>query len=78
MVDVCTPEGSEVTCELGVLEELQAVFNPEMAHASFIPFYCLIGETHTTTHIATHTATPRKQFRESKNESAKVNVLCLF
>ena len=47
MVDVCTPEGSEVTCELGVLEELQAVFNSEMAHASFIPFYCLIGETHT-------------------------------
>ncbi|XP_062328258.1 WD repeat-containing protein 81 [Osmerus eperlanus] len=44
MVDVCTPEGSEVTCELGVLEELQAVFNPEMAHASFIPFYCLIGD----------------------------------
>ncbi|XP_036417979.1 LOW QUALITY PROTEIN: WD repeat-containing protein 81 [Colossoma macropomum] len=44
-LDVCTPEGSEVTCELGVLEELQAVFNPEMAYASYIPFYCLIGDT---------------------------------
>ncbi|KAG9265213.1 WD repeat-containing protein 81 isoform X1 [Astyanax mexicanus] len=43
-VDVFTPEGSEVTCELGVLEELQAVFNSEMAYASYIPFYCLIGD----------------------------------
>ncbi|CAJ1065209.1 WD repeat-containing protein 81 isoform X1 [Xyrichtys novacula] len=45
VVDVCTPEGSNVTYELGVLEELQTVFNPEMAHASYIPFYCLIGDT---------------------------------
>ncbi|KAL2096116.1 hypothetical protein ACEWY4_008264 [Coilia grayii] len=36
--------GEEVTWELRVLEELQAVFNPEMAYASYIPFYCLIGE----------------------------------
>ncbi|KAK6296690.1 hypothetical protein J4Q44_G00328320 [Coregonus suidteri] len=43
LLDVCTLEGSEVTCELGVLEELQAVFNPEMAYASYIPFYCLIA-----------------------------------
>ena len=45
VVDVCTPEESNVTYELGVLEELQTVFNPEMAHASYIPFYCLIGRT---------------------------------
>ncbi|XP_035599586.1 WD repeat-containing protein 81 [Oncorhynchus keta] len=44
LLDVRTPDGSEVTCELGVLEELQAVFNPEMAYASYIPFYCLIGD----------------------------------
>ncbi|XP_038159213.1 WD repeat-containing protein 81 [Cyprinodon tularosa] len=44
MVDVCTPEGSTATYEMGVLEELQTVFNPEMAHASYIPFYCLIGD----------------------------------
>lgn len=43
MVDVCTTEESNVTYELGVLEELQTVFNPQMAHASYIPFYCLIG-----------------------------------
>ncbi|XP_031729483.1 WD repeat-containing protein 81 [Anarrhichthys ocellatus] len=44
VVDVCTPEETNVTYELGVLEELQTVFNPEMAHASYIPFYCLIGD----------------------------------
>ncbi|XP_056230434.1 WD repeat-containing protein 81 [Seriola aureovittata] len=44
VVDVCTTEELNVTYELGVLEELQAVFNPEMAHASYIPFYCLIGD----------------------------------
>ncbi|XP_029373846.1 WD repeat-containing protein 81 [Echeneis naucrates] len=44
VVDVCTTEKSNVTYELGVLEELQTVFNPEMAHASYIPFYCLIGD----------------------------------
>lgn len=43
VVDVSTPEGTNVTLELGVLEELQTVFNPEMAHASYIPFSCLIG-----------------------------------
>ncbi|KAF7700054.1 WD repeat-containing protein 81 [Silurus meridionalis] len=43
-IDVCTPGGTEVTCELGVLEELQAVFSPEMANASFIPLYRLIGD----------------------------------
>lgn len=43
MVDVCTNDQSNVTYELGVLEELQTVFSPEMAHASYIPFYCLIG-----------------------------------
>lgn len=43
VVDVFTPEDSNVTYEMGVLEELQTVFNPEMAHASYIPFYCLIG-----------------------------------
>lgn len=46
MVDVRTPEESNVTYELGVLEELQSVFSPEMAYASYIPFYCLIGEKH--------------------------------
>uniref|UniRef100_A0A672GW46 WD repeat-containing protein 81 n=1 Tax=Salarias fasciatus TaxID=181472 RepID=A0A672GW46_SALFA len=44
VVDVCTPKEPNVTYELGVLEELQTVFNPEMAHASYIPFYCLIGD----------------------------------
>ncbi|KAM9733806.1 WD repeat-containing protein 81 [Menidia menidia] len=44
VVDVCTPGESNVTYELGTLEELQTVFNPEMAHASYIPFYCLIGD----------------------------------
>ncbi|KAG7479942.1 WD repeat-containing protein 81 [Solea senegalensis] len=44
VVDVCTPEESNVTYELSVLEELQTVFNPQMAHASYIPFYCLIGD----------------------------------
>ncbi|XP_034147074.1 WD repeat-containing protein 81 [Esox lucius] len=44
LMDVCMPEGSAVTCELGVLEELQAVFNAEMAYASYIPFYCLVGD----------------------------------
>lgn len=43
MVDVCTNEDSNVTYELGILEELQTVFNNEMAHASYIPFNCLIG-----------------------------------
>lgn len=43
VVDVSTPEGTNVTLELGVLEELQTVFNPEMAYASYIPFNCLIG-----------------------------------
>uniref|UniRef100_A0A672KL32 WD repeat-containing protein 81-like n=1 Tax=Sinocyclocheilus grahami TaxID=75366 RepID=A0A672KL32_SINGR len=43
-LDVCIPDGTEITCELGVLEELQAVFNPEMAYASYIPFYCLVGD----------------------------------
>lgn len=43
-IDVCTPGGTEVTCELGVLEELQAVFNQEMAYTSYIPLHCLIGE----------------------------------
>ncbi|KAJ3591325.1 hypothetical protein NHX12_009271 [Muraenolepis orangiensis] len=44
VVDVRTPEGSVETYELGVLEELQTVFNPEMAYASYIPFCCLIGD----------------------------------
>lgn len=43
-IDVCTPGGTVVTCELGVLEELQAVFNPEMAYTSYIPLHRLIGE----------------------------------
>lgn len=43
-IDICTPGGTEVTCELGVLEELQAVFNPEMAYNACIPLQCLIGE----------------------------------
>ncbi|XP_051522081.1 WD repeat-containing protein 81 isoform X2 [Myxocyprinus asiaticus] len=43
-LDVCIPDGTVVTYELGVLEQLQAVFNPEMAYASYIPFYCLIGD----------------------------------
>lgn len=46
MLDVSTPKEPNVTYELGVLEELQTVFNPEMAHASYIPFYCLIGKKH--------------------------------
>ncbi|KAM9853362.1 WD repeat-containing protein 81 [Aulostomus maculatus] len=44
VVDICTPEDSNMTCELAVLEELQTVFNPEMAYASYIPFYCLVGD----------------------------------
>lgn len=44
VVDLCTPEGSNVTYDLAVLEELQTVFSPEMAHASYIPLYCLIGK----------------------------------
>ncbi|XP_020784167.1 WD repeat-containing protein 81 [Boleophthalmus pectinirostris] len=44
VVDVCTSEESNVTYEVGVLEELQTVFNPQMAHASYVPFYCLIGD----------------------------------
>ncbi|KAG5269199.1 hypothetical protein AALO_G00199360 [Alosa alosa] len=43
-LDACNQHGDDVTCELRVLEELQAVFNPEMAYASYIPFYCLIGD----------------------------------
>ncbi|KAK1785991.1 hypothetical protein P4O66_017738 [Electrophorus voltai] len=43
-LDVCTPEGTEISCELAVLEELRAVFNPEMAYVSYTPFYCLIGD----------------------------------
>ncbi|KAK6473284.1 WD repeat-containing protein 81-like isoform X1 [Huso huso] len=45
LLDLRSPDGSEVTCELSALEELQAVFNPEMAYASYIPFYCLIGDS---------------------------------
>ncbi|XP_056139146.1 WD repeat-containing protein 81 [Lampris incognitus] len=45
VVDLCTPEESNETFEVGVLEELRTVFNPEMAYASYIPFYCLIGDT---------------------------------
>ncbi|KAM9811368.1 WD repeat-containing protein 81 isoform 1-T2 [Syngnathus typhle] len=44
VVDVSTPEDSSETYELAVLEELQSVFSAEMAHASYIPFYCLIGD----------------------------------
>ncbi|XP_077421859.1 WD repeat-containing protein 81 [Vanacampus margaritifer] len=44
VVDVSTPEESTATYELSVLEELQSVFSAEMAHASYIPFYCLIGD----------------------------------
>ncbi|XP_062274644.1 WD repeat-containing protein 81 [Scomber scombrus] len=44
VVDISTPKKPNMTYELGVLEELQTVFNPEMAHASYIPFYCLIGD----------------------------------
>ncbi|TSN39299.1 WD repeat-containing protein 81 [Bagarius yarrelli] len=44
-INVCTPGGTEMTCELAVLEELQAVFNPEMAYTSYIPLHCLIGDT---------------------------------
>ncbi|KAL4647578.1 WD repeat-containing protein 81 [Arapaima gigas] len=45
MLDLHSPGGSEVTYELAVLEELQAVFSTEMAYAAYIPFYCLIGDT---------------------------------
>lgn len=44
VVDVSTPGGTDITVELGVLEELQTVFNPRMAYASYIPFSFLIGE----------------------------------
>ncbi|XP_061915807.1 WD repeat-containing protein 81 isoform X1 [Entelurus aequoreus] len=44
VVDVRTPTKSSETYELAVLEELQSVFSTEMAHASYIPFYCLIGD----------------------------------
>lgn len=45
VVDICAPEEAQGTYELGVLEELQTVFSSQMAHASYIPFYCLIGDT---------------------------------
>lgn len=48
VVDVCTSDNSFVTYELGVLEELRCVFNPEMAYASYVPFCCLIGRTDLT------------------------------
>lgn len=48
VVDVCTLDGSNVTYELGVLEELQCVFSSEMAYASYIPFSCLIGRVELT------------------------------
>ncbi|XP_057694255.1 WD repeat-containing protein 81 [Corythoichthys intestinalis] len=44
VVVVSTPEEPSVTYELSILEELQSVFSTEMAHASYIPFYCLIGD----------------------------------
>ncbi|XP_023673836.2 WD repeat-containing protein 81 [Paramormyrops kingsleyae] len=44
VVDLRSPGGSEVTFELAVLEELQAVFSPAMAYAAYVPFYCLIGD----------------------------------
>lgn len=44
VVDLRSPGGLEVTYELAVLEELQAVFSPAMAYAAYVPFYCLIGE----------------------------------
>lgn len=50
-MDVCTPGGTKVTCELGVLEELQAVFNPEMAYTSYIPLQCLIGKALVSYHV---------------------------
>lgn len=50
IVDVCTPDASTVTYELGVLEELQCVFNPEMAYASYIPFCCLMGRKNFSFH----------------------------
>lgn len=43
-LDARNQHGKEITCELRVLEELHHVFNPEMAYASYIPFYCLIGK----------------------------------
>ncbi|XP_028662473.2 WD repeat-containing protein 81 [Erpetoichthys calabaricus] len=44
LLDFCTPDGLDVTYELVVLEELLAVFNPEMAYTAYIPFCCLIGD----------------------------------
>lgn len=54
VVDVCTNEDSNVTYELGILEELQTVFNNEMAHASYIPFNCLIGHTNIQKLVPNH------------------------
>ncbi|XP_077578568.1 WD repeat-containing protein 81 [Stigmatopora nigra] len=44
VVVVSTPEDPCATYELSILEELQSVFSTEMAHASYIPFYCLVGD----------------------------------
>uniref|UniRef100_A0A8C9R9L9 WD repeat-containing protein 81 n=1 Tax=Scleropages formosus TaxID=113540 RepID=A0A8C9R9L9_SCLFO len=44
VLDLVSPGGLEVTYELAVLQELQAVFSAEMAYAAYIPFYCLIGD----------------------------------
>uniref|UniRef100_H3A697 WD repeat domain 81 n=1 Tax=Latimeria chalumnae TaxID=7897 RepID=H3A697_LATCH len=45
LLEFVIADGTPVTCDLTALEELEAVFNPEMAYAAYIPFYCLIGDT---------------------------------
>ncbi|XP_043910298.1 WD repeat-containing protein 81 [Protopterus annectens] len=44
-VEISSPDGVTHTCDLSALEELEKVFNPEMAYSSYIPFSCLIGDS---------------------------------
>ncbi|KAJ7995563.1 hypothetical protein DPEC_G00245890 [Dallia pectoralis] len=69
LLDVCLPEGSKVTCELGVLEELQAVFNAEMAYASYVPFYCLVGDAAIRKLVTNH----KLVWRLAQNYHSKVS-----
>uniref|UniRef100_A0A8C5MJS3 WD repeat domain 81 n=1 Tax=Leptobrachium leishanense TaxID=445787 RepID=A0A8C5MJS3_9ANUR len=41
---VTCADGTILTVDLSLLEELEKVFNAEMAYATFIPFSCLLGD----------------------------------
>ncbi|XP_069082227.1 WD repeat-containing protein 81 isoform X3 [Pleurodeles waltl] len=44
LVEVKSVDEGVLLVDLAVLEELEKVYNMEMAHATYIPFSCLIGE----------------------------------